>query len=115
MTCDCSVDCNEPPRCSTEATRTARKRHTCIECRESIAPGERYVDESGIDYAGTPYRFSTCTPCHRIREHYCPNGWWWGELAETLKDCIGFDYVTGPSDDDDDPWFDGDVPVADVT
>jgi len=112
VTCDCSVDIDEGPRCSSEKTRKARKKHWCIECKDDIAVGERYMHEWGIDADGDPYSYRTCLLCHRIREHYCPCGWFWGGLAETLEDCIGFNYVTGPDDDDDDPWFDGDVPVA---
>jgi len=114
MTCDCSADVDEVPRCSSEKTRVARKEHTCIECEEVIAVGDRYVNEWGLSYEGCPYSYHTCVPCHRIRLHYCPSGWYWGELAEQLSDCIGFNYVTGPDDEDDDPWFDGDVPVAKV-
>ncbi|MBW2672482.1 MAG: hypothetical protein JRD89_03580 [Deltaproteobacteria bacterium] len=112
MTCDCSVDVDCGPRCSSEKTRTARKQHRCIECLEPIEPGERYVNEWGLDYEGDPYSYHTCVLCHRIRRHYCPSGWFWGMLAEHLEDCIGFNYLTGPDDEDDDPWFDGDVPVA---
>ena len=113
MTCDCSADVDELPRCSNEATRTARKKHDCIECGDTIGPGEGYMHEWGIDSEGCPYCYRTCLPCHRIRTHYCPWGWYWGGLAEQLEDCIGFNYVTGPDpDQDDDPWFDGDVPVG---
>ncbi len=114
ITCDCSVDVDEPWRCFVATKRKARKRHTCVECEEPIVPGERYVEEKGIDYEGTPFRYHTCILCHRIREHYCPYGWYVGGLREQLMECIGFDYVTGPDEDDDDPFFDGDVALSET-
>lgn len=115
MICDCSCVDFDPVRCYTEQWRTARKEHTCCECSEPIGKGKRYLEESGIDCEGRPFRMRTCLPCWRIRESYCPNGFLWGGLRETLQECLGFDYVTGagPEDEDEDERVhDGDVPLA---
>jgi len=48
----------------------------------------------------------------RIRDHYCSGGWLIGGLAEQIEHCIGFDYREVPDQDgEDDPQFDGGVPV----
>jgi len=90
ISCDCSCDDGEMPRCSDEAIRKARKPHECCECHETIVPGKQYEDATGIDCDGGAYHYRTCLPCKRIREHYCPSGWFGGCLAETIMDCIGF-------------------------
>lgn len=111
ISCDCSVDTSEfdAIRCITTEIRTARKSYECCECDEGIKPGKKYEHSSGIDHHGDPFRFRTCLPCSRIRKHYCPNGYIWGDLAETIRDCIGFDYRTIPTGDGGE--YDGDVEV----
>jgi hypothetical protein len=100
--CDCSVEDGELPRVARCKERMARKPHKCCECCEDIVPGQRYRYESGIDCEGSAYDYKTCLPCARIRDRYCPRGWLWGELADTIAECIGFDYRRLPDDDDDD-------------
>lgn len=94
ISCDCSVDRSdfEAVRCLTVTIRKARKQHECCECQEPILPGQRYEDTTVIDHDGYPDRFRTCLPCMNIRKHYCPHGWVWGQLAETIHECIGWDY-----------------------
>jgi hypothetical protein len=99
ISCDCSVDCDEPCLVCCEVTRKARKEHRCCECRETIRVGQRYVEETGIDYDHDPFCYRTCLPCHAIRERYCPGGWCWGDLAQTIYDCLEFDYRKVPGAD----------------
>lgn len=110
ISCDCSVTDWDSNRCSSFAIRKARKQHECCECHEPIKVGQQYEDARGIDHDGGPWHYRTCLPCMRIREHYCPHGWLWGFLAETIQECIGFDYREVPEGDDE--VFDGDVELA---
>jgi len=112
ISCDCSCDDGEMPRCSDEAIRKARKPYYCCECQETIKRGQQYEDATGIDHDGRAYHYRTCLPCSRIRKHYCPSGWIWGELAEAVYDCIGFDYREVPTGDGGE--FDGDVELKPV-
>jgi len=102
--CDCSVtnefDAN---RVEIETIRKARKPHACCECGEVIAVEKLYEEASGIDHDGYPFRFRTCLYCVAIRKHYCPRGWLWGFLAETIMDCLGFDYRLPASEIPADP------------
>jgi len=94
MKCDCSIDPSyDTPEFYTEMMRTARKEHICCECREKISPGKKYEIVSG-KWNGEFNSYKTCLGCKRIREHYCPSGWYFGELRETLIECLDFDYIT---------------------
>jgi len=97
--CDCSVDDYDPPRCYLETVRTARKDHSCCECGKQIKTGEKYEEVTGI-WDGHPDRHRTCIICVRIRSHYCPNGFLFGELRETLFECLGFNYTEVPEEDE---------------
>jgi hypothetical protein len=98
INCDCSCDEGESVRCHSDVIRKARKEHECCECGESIRPGQKYEDATGIDGEGESYQFRTCLTCKAIREHYCPHGWMWTCLAETIQECLGFDYRTLPTE-----------------
>jgi hypothetical protein len=102
ISCDCSVDVDEPCRVWVEIRRKARKEHKCVECREAIRAGQHYVEETGIDAERSPFRYRTCAPCYAIRERYCPGGFIWGDLADTIWDCLGFDYRKVPGADCED-------------
>lgn len=91
MTCNCSVDWYDQPELYRVKTITARKPHRCCECHQEIAPGQRYELVDG-KWAGQWGHFATCEPCARIRDDYCPDGSVLGELAETIMNCLGFDY-----------------------
>lgn len=110
--CDCSCDCDEMPRVERDTVRKARKEHQCCECLEPIVPGERYQEHKGIDYDGDPFLYRTCLPCQRIRQQYCPSGWYVGGLADQIEECIGWDYREHPPDEEDDPVYDGDVKLS---
>ena len=91
LICDCSTDFGDAPSCSVVKTRRARKEHKCCECHGLILPGSRYEYTSGI-WDGDPMDFKTCLTCVAIREQYCPRSWVYGMLAESIHECLGFDY-----------------------
>lgn len=100
--CDCSLATNDfdgPAFTETKIVK-ARKQHLCCECQEYIEPGKQYECTSGL-WDGSFSRFATCLPCMRIRKHYCPHGWIYGELRNTLIECLDFDYL----DPDYEPRF----------
>ena len=57
------------PSCSTRAYRTARRQHTCVECRTTIQPGDVYEYASGV-WEGPPDSFKTCMACIDARNFY---------------------------------------------
>ncbi len=93
ISCDCSVDDGEGAEVWSVIWRKARKRHSCCECHRRIRPREKYELCSG-KWDGEWSNFKTCLGCVRIREHLAPNGHYYGHLAEAVKECIGFNYVT---------------------
>ena len=91
ISCDCSCDHDYCPEFFAESFPVARKGHKCCECGEEINPGQKYSKETG-KWEGEFRTYKTCMPCYRIRERYCPNGYIYGNLAEQLFNCLGFDY-----------------------
>ena len=93
MNCDCSCDISygESPAFYREETPKARKVYKCCECGEKIEPGQKYHKAVGV-WDGEFSTWRTCWPCHAIREEYCPHGYFFGELAEMIYECMGFDY-----------------------
>lgn len=57
------------PACSNAISRTARRQHTCCECRATIQPGDVYEYASGV-WDGTPDSFKTCMACIDARNFY---------------------------------------------
>lgn len=91
--CDCSCDDYDPADvCSVKDVR-ARKQHTCCECKRVIERGETYELVKGC-WEGCWEVYKTCLGCQRIRQHFCSDGWLFGNLAEQIRECIGFNYVT---------------------
>lgn len=102
ISCDCSIDLDRverPSVCHVE-WRKARRKHWCCECTEEIKVGERHEYATGI-WDGNWDSHRTCATCVAIRERYCPHGYIYGGLAETIKDCLGFDYRVAPEFDDE--------------
>lgn len=98
ISCDCSInpyDYDGAPECSRTHWRKARKQHKCCECRLPIEPGDRYQYISGV-WDGRPDSFKTCAPCAQIRTEYCPDGYIFGELRQTLWECLEIDYLYPP-------------------
>lgn len=96
ISCDCSCeDYDSLPTISREEFPVARKVYKCCECGEDIQPGQKYHMVTGLWEDGwNTYR--TCMVCYRIRERYCPYGYFFEALVETLSECLGFDYRQVP-------------------
>jgi hypothetical protein len=100
ISCDCSVDNGDGdyPSFFREETPIAKKAYKCYECRSKIEPGQKYHKAFGV-WDGVFSTYRTCWTCNSIRLDYCPNGVAFGELAEAIQNCLGFDYRTVPDDD----------------
>lgn len=59
----------ELPQAFQQLTRTAKKQHTCCECRRPIHAGDKYEYSSGV-WDGKPDSFKTCLSCVEIRDEY---------------------------------------------
>jgi hypothetical protein len=102
INCDCSdifASENGPDVISID-NPIARKQHYCCECGDKIIKGEKYELVKGC-WEGSWLRFKTCMFCVKLREIYCPGGYTYTELAETIQGCLGFWYP-----DDPDTWPD---------
>jgi hypothetical protein len=99
--CDCSCDILDGPfnELEVETWHTARKEWVCCECAETIKPGDSYQLWSLLN-DGSWSKERTCAPCARIRSDLC-SCWIFGELRESVWECLGFDYLTGEDRDDD--------------
>lgn len=91
ISCDCSIEAADLPKLCKTKWVEARKNHQCGECREGIPPGKTYERVKGL-WDDRWYTFKTCLGCVRIREHFCAHGWVYGDLAEQVSECIGYDY-----------------------
>lgn len=95
LSCSCSMDVNEKTADVYLARRLkARKRHECGECGDDIEPGEVYEQVTGL-WHGHWSTHKTCRLCLLIRKDLMPCGWYFGLMREDLRECLGFDYVTG--------------------
>lgn len=101
ISCDCSSDYGDKPEFYSETFPVAKKEYTCCECGETIKHGQVYNRFTG-KWDGKVTTYKTCMPCYNIREHYCPNGYVFGDLAVQIGDCLGFDYRHTPGEDDED-------------
>lgn len=69
----------------------AKKEHICCECKKKILPGKLYEYVFGV-WGSDPSSFKTCSTCAAIRHDYCPNALF-GELKETIKECLGKEII----------------------
>ncbi len=105
MECDCSIDYWEvfddhPAVSSVRIVKRTRKEVKCCECGETIAVGQ--PRESAVQLSdGSWTHWETCIPCKRVREHYCPGGWYYGRLQETVMECLGVDYLNIQDDEEE--------------
>lgn len=95
MQCDCSVDVDGDTAVMFRVKQVkARKQHACCECGDVIEVGESHEMVTGL-WDGSWDTYRTCAYCERIRSAYCPGGYYYGELAEQIYECLEFDYRTG--------------------
>ena len=103
--CCCSVEVDEPAEVYLARVLTARREHRCLECGELIEPGEQY-EQVTARWDGHWNTYKTCYLCLRIRNDLFPCGWYFGQMREDIRECLGIDYVDGEDfweDDDDRP------------
>ena len=98
--CDCSADVDEPAEFARKEFPVALKEHICCECEAKIKPGEKY-ERATLFFDGSFSQYKTCIPCQSIRDHYCPHGFYYGMLQEQIEECLGFNYLQVPEDDDE--------------
>jgi len=100
MNCDCSIDHGEYADVYREEFPVARKTYKCYECGEDILPREKYHKATGLWKESGWDTFHTCMPCYHIRMEHCSHGYLFGGLREAIEECLGFDYLEIPEDDD---------------
>ncbi len=93
---DCSIAFHdldtEPYTLFIEDIVTARKHHSCCECQEHICPGQKYERVKGL-CDGSWSSHKTCLRCLTLRKHYCPDGYIFGALFQTIRDALGPEYL----------------------
>lgn len=99
ISCDCSVDGYDYPEFYSEEFPTARKTYKCCECHQDIKPGQKYHRAHG-KWDGRWETYRTCMPCYNIREHYCPGGYIFTMLRDTIRECLDFDYLRIPDEEE---------------
>jgi hypothetical protein len=100
MDCDCSTDEDNYPDFFVSKIVRSRKAHKCCECHQDIKPGEEYEKVTG-KWDGKISTFKTCHICVLIRDDYCPHGFSFEGLRDAIWNCLGMDYVTGKTSDDE--------------
>ena len=77
-------------RCQREARRRARKAHKCGECSRVIAPGETYVDASGIDCDGNAWTHKVCAHCDVVTVWLAENcgGWLMQGVLDDIREHV---------------------------
>lgn len=68
-----------------EEVRRARKQYKCVECRETIAIGDKYHYEVGLN-DGHFFTNRTCEPCYEIRSAFCCGAWIFGDLWQEIDE-----------------------------
>lgn len=80
--CIC-IHFDEQSTLSSTDVRTARKKHTCVECSETIKPGEKYEYSSDL-VDGKWSHHKTCMLCARIRDSLFKCGYYYGEVWDEI-------------------------------
>ena len=57
----------------------------CQECRDAIAPGQRYESVTMKDSYGVWSTHNTCLSCEEIRDHFACEGWIFGQLWSDIE------------------------------
>lgn len=87
--CVCVYDSadGDSPTFFHDGVRRARKAYTCIECRDTIAIGERYHYACG-KWADGVRTYHTCLPCDDIRRNFFCEGWTYGSMWEDIEEQV---------------------------
>ena len=93
MSCQCVCDIQDKPAVFETFNPVARKPHTCCECQCMISVGTQYHRAKGL-WDGDWFVFTVCSTCANIRQSLAPCAAF-GTLWETLRECLGLDYITG--------------------
>ena len=96
----CCIDDYDPPAFYHDEIRTARKAHVCVECGETVNPGDKYEHVVG-KWEGDFNTYKTCEFCLKIRRDFFTCGWIFGGMVENFYDCHGWDYRELPEDEDE--------------
>jgi hypothetical protein len=95
----------------------ARKDYKCCECYNVIHKGEVYENAFGVWESwqvvspgvkrkiADKNTYRTCRKCVSIRDHFFPDGWLYGQMAEAMFEIR---YYTETDDDED---YDGPEPL----
>ena len=76
---------DEGPKVELTRIRTARMPHTCSECDEQIAPGQKYEITTGC-WDGGWSTYKTCMSCREIRNHFaCGSGWTFTQVWDQIE------------------------------
>lgn len=102
IVCDCSEYVDESADVYRSQIIKARKEHKCGECGDPILPGDKYEKVTAC-WEGTWGTHKTCRGCYHIRSEYMPSGWYFGQVAQGIYACLGFDYREDPALWEDDP------------
>ncbi len=95
MPCSCGTRYDiDYPELYHESFPVAKKEYKCCECGEPIKPGQKHHAATGF-WEGDWLTYRTCMTCYRIREDYCGGEFVFGELRDTLLQCLELDYITG--------------------
>ena len=97
MVCICDFDADQQPEFIRYSEVRARKEYKCCECGSPIHAGATYEYVVG-KWEGDFDSFKTCIPCAAIRTDFCGS---FGELRNDIWECLGLDYITGKTVDDD--------------
>ena len=102
MNCDCSIDVGdyEPTKMLRQGRFRAKKARRCCECGKVIPRGGEYWMQHVTSKPGHEVYY-TCIPCYSIRMNYCSGGYVFTELADQIKECLGFDYREVPEKDEE--------------
>lgn len=99
--CDCSIDHDNPASVVFDSYPVARRPHRCCECGKTIHRGEQYERTKGC-WDGSWSTYKTCIGCANLRDDLCSGGWEYGNVANQIEECLGFDYRVEPSELEDD-------------
>jgi len=109
---ECCLSSYDADPCQFHTCKMVRavKTHQCYECGEQVDVGELHEYVFVVDQDGNSESIRTCVVCLAVRnDHDCGDGYIYGALWDTLRECYGTEVVDDPEDHDPDdphtnPW-----------